>query len=196
MKKSLFLMALGLALAATSCTTTVNNAPGTFTGADFETIKTQTRPAEIGGDVKDQVITGESNQYSVLGLISWGDDVEFSTPLVNSINPLPVDLPIGSNPLRNAVGDAVNKANVDGIYITHVETERWRLIDFGFITDNLGTGITSPLKPALVPLNFLNGLYERRTVKVTGRAMKVKPLGIVSAERYDASKRKDKECCK
>ncbi len=198
MKKNLAIMAAAVLAVTGACSTVTKVAPGSFGGMDADKLQTLNRPAEVGAEVTDKVIEGESSSYSVLGLFQWGTDVQFSTPLIQNLAPVPI--PISAQPLRNAVGDAVEKGDAEGIYITHVHAERFRLIDFGILTDAipeegpLGVAFY-PVKLAFVGFNFLNQLYERNTIKVTGRAIKLKSLGIVSAERYDAYKAISSSLC-
>ena len=198
MKKNLAIMAAAVLAVTGACTTVNKRAPGDFGGMDAEKLQTLNRPAEVGAEVTDKVIEGESSAFQVLGLFSWGTDIQFTTPLIKNLLPIPV--PLAADPLRNAIGDAVEKGDAEGIYVTHVHAERFRLIDFGFITDNLPEEgplavATYPIKLAFVGFKFLEGLYERNTVKVTGRAIKLKPLGIVSAARFDAYKAISSSLC-
>lgn len=198
MKKHLAIMAAAVLAVTGACSTVNKRAPGDYGGVDAEKLQTLNRPAEVGAEVTDKVIEGESSAYQVLGLFAWGTDIQFTTPLVKNLLPVPV--PFAADPLRNAIGDAVEKGDAEGIYLTHVHAERFRLIDFGFVTDLVPEdGPLSvalyPVKLALVGLKFLEGLYERNTIKVTGRAIKLKALGIVSAARYDSYKAISSSTC-
>lgn len=198
MRKILAIIATASVLSLTAaCSSVSKRAPSDFGGTEVEEMKTLNRPAEMGAEVTTQVIEGESSSVKALfGLISWGTDVQFSTPLIKTLVPF---APFGADPVNNAVGDAVTKANVDGMYVTHVHQERFRLLDFGVVTDTTDALpiFLYPIKYAIgLTFSFFNGIYERQTTKVTGRAIKLKALGIVSADRFDAYKAIDSSICK
>lgn len=154
-----------VALTSAGCNT-LNDANAYFSDKALlrgETHSVWARPTEVGYDVLDGEIVGESETTSVIygvfynGTASPGIGDAF-IGIINAIagrNNVSADDPA----VRAAAADAVAKANgVDGIYMTQ-ETDT-------------GTSI-------------LWGFYAHRKVTVRGHPLRLKVIGQVSQERSD-----------
>jgi hypothetical protein len=126
-----------------------------------ESISTWSRPQEFTFTMGDR-ITGEVSRSCVLGFICWGADDGGPGAIVSGIIGQFTGAATPSDPLvgaaaAGAVFDATAAGNeVDGIYVLNHETDSFNIF-----------------------------VYSRKSARVVGRAVKLKPLGEVSQERAD-----------
>jgi hypothetical protein len=154
-----------LALVGTGCST-LNGADAYFRDRARlagEPHHVWSRPTEVGYDVLDGEIVGESESTSVIYGVFYNGTATagIGDALVGIINAITgrSDVSTEDPAVRAAAADAVAKANgVDGIYMTQ-ETDT-------------GTSV-------------LWGFYAHRKVTVRGHPLRLKVIGQVSMERAD-----------
>lgn len=128
-----------------------------------ESISTWSRPQEFSFTMGDR-ITGEVARSCILFAICWGAEDGGATDLIQGIigsitgrTSGPTIDPLVRAAAAGAVFDATAAGNeVDGIYVLNHETDSFNI-----------------------------GVYMRKSARVVGRAVKLKPLGEVSQERAD-----------
>lgn len=142
-----------------ACAANSRRAPTALASAVAEPQVVWTRPVEVTYTLGDR-IEGEATMTRLLG-INVGGAKPDTQALASVLAVLPTRNSAAHDALlSHAAFNAARQANVDGIYITQVESD-----STGFLF-----------------------LMRTTTTRVTGRALSLQTLGVVSQERADAAR--------